>query len=63
MSNSTGIRLFINFKGIFDYTNLDSDSVNVLGMCTCARVHDKLSCACLQNYTIGIPTMYPNPDF
>jgi len=28
------------FKGIFDYTNLDLDSVNVLGMHACTRVHD-----------------------
>jgi len=40
-------------KGIFDYTNLDSDSVTVLGMRACKRVHDKLSCTRLQNYTIA----------
>jgi len=27
--------------------------VNVLGMRACKRVHDKLSCTRLQNYTIG----------
>jgi len=32
--------------------NLDSNSVNVLGMHACTCVHDKLSCTCLQNYTI-----------
>ena len=36
--------------------NLDSDLVNVLGMHTCTRVHDKLSCTRLQNHTI----MYTN---
>jgi len=27
--------------------------MNVLGMCACTRVHSKLSCTRLQNYTIG----------
>jgi len=29
------------------------NSMNLLGMCTYKRVHDKLSCTRLQNYTIG----------
>ena len=40
-------------KGIFDLTNLDSDSVNVLEMRACKHVHDKLPCTRLQNNTIG----------
>jgi len=50
---------FIVTKGIFDYTNLDSDSVNVLGMHTCKHVHDKLSCTLygLQNYTMVYTNM------
>jgi len=40
-------------KAIFDYTNLDSDSVNILEMHVCKCIRDKLSCTCLQNYTIG----------
>jgi len=39
-------------QGIFDYTNLDSDSVNALEMPACKRVHDKPSCTRLHNYTI-----------
>jgi len=40
--------------------NLDSDSVNVLGMRACTRVglHDKLSCTRLQNYTIGASLLH-----
>jgi len=33
--------------------NLDSDSMNVLEVRACKRVHDKLSFTRLQNYTIG----------
>ena len=47
-----GNEVFV-FKGIFDYMNLDSDSVNVLGMRAFTHVQDKLSCTRLQNYTIG----------
>jgi len=37
--------------------NLDSDLVNVLGRHACKRVHDKLSCTRLQNYTIVYTNM------
>ena len=37
--------------------NLDSDLVNVLGMHACIRIHDNLSCTCLQNYMIVYTNM------